>query len=624
MRPTRYLPKGRSAGFGRFRAPKRGRAIDFGYGGLCFRPGEGRIAGRDDEGSECVITGKIGLMPKISISYRRADSEAMTGRIFDRLISHYGKDAIFRDIDDIPPGIDFRVHINETLRKTHILLAIVGPGWLGASSGGLERIQEESDPVRVEVETALRRRTPLIPVLIGNTRMPSSDELPPSLKDFSFRNAVRVDTGQDFDYHMDRLIRSMDGMLSQTSKSPSSGESRTPGPRPETGSRQAAAAVVEGTGKRETGSRGAAPSDQASSKERPSFVLTLPRVTMPRVAPGVLWPEDRQGQIIRLGFAGVAAIVLALIFGVVLRGSSGEQHLLTLTGHTGTVSTVAFSPDSRLIASGSYDKSVKIWEAGTGLLRQTMSGESDAVYAIAFEPNGKRIISGGKDGVIAVRDIESGQRMVRPLRPEVTYGWDTLPAVLALAIAPDGVRLAAGNADSTIRIWNDNTGALLRILSGHSDAVTSVAYMPDGKVIVSGSADGMVRTWDAETGQSLRVLKGHAGPIYAVAISPDGRLIAAGGSGDAVGIWNAGNFQQQPSLATQLSAVNALAFSRDGRRLAVGGSDAGIQIWDTNAGQLLQSLTGHSGSIRALAVSPDGRRLASGSEDRTVSIWSAN
>src|SRR5271170_4996124 len=192
-------------------------------------------------------------MPKISISYRRSDSEAMTGRIFDRLISHFGKDAIFRDIDDIPPGIDFRVHINETLRKTNILLAIVGPAWLGALSGGLERIQEESDPVRVEVETALRRRVPIIPVLIGTTKMPSSDQLPPSLKDFAFRNAVKVDTGQDFDYHMDRLIRSMDSMLSVPLKSPPSGETRMPG-KTDTGSRQV---VTDPSGKPTTGSRAA-------------------------------------------------------------------------------------------------------------------------------------------------------------------------------------------------------------------------------------------------------------------------------------------------------------------------------------------------------------------------------
>ena len=157
-------------------------------------------------------------MPKIAISYRRADSEAMTGRIFDRLASYYGRDVIFRDIDSIPPGIDFRVHINEMLRQTNVLLAVVGPQWLGAAGGGVERIHQESDAVRVEIETALRRRTPLLPILIGNTEMPSPDRLPPSLKDFAFRNALRVDTGQDFDYHMDRLIRSIDGILESVAK----------------------------------------------------------------------------------------------------------------------------------------------------------------------------------------------------------------------------------------------------------------------------------------------------------------------------------------------------------------------------------------------------------------------
>jgi hypothetical protein len=168
-------------------------------------------------------------MPKIAISYRRADSEAMTGRIFDRLIAHYGKGAIFRDIDDIPPGIDFRLHINQTLLKTQILLVIVGPQWFGvASDGGANRIQEESDPVRVEVETALRRRVPLIPVLIGATKMPSAEQLPPGLKDFAFRNAVKIDIGRDFDHHMDRLIRSIDAVIEQAPKSLPSRETKPP------------------------------------------------------------------------------------------------------------------------------------------------------------------------------------------------------------------------------------------------------------------------------------------------------------------------------------------------------------------------------------------------------------
>jgi WD40 repeat protein len=562
-------------------------------------------------------------MPKISISYRRADSEAMTGRIFDRLSMHYGKDAIFRDIDNIPPGIDFRVHINETLRKTHVLLAVIGPNWVGASGGEALRIQQESDAVRVEIETALRRRLPLIPVLIGNTVMPGSEQLPPSLKDFAFRNAVRVDTGQDFDYHMERLIRSVDAILSQAQKSPPSGETKLApgGTKPDTGSRQAISGVGDPQ-RKTTGSRAAAiDSAGQTSKERASISVPLPRISTE-----ALWPADRQGRMLRLGIAGAIALVLILaIFGIFFRGAGGsEDRLLTLTGHTGPVSTVAFSPNSALIAAGSSDKSVLIWDSGSGLLRQTLAGDFDAVYAIAFEPNGKRIVSGGKDGVIAIRDTDTGQRMVHALRPEMTYGWDVLPSVLSLAVSPDSSTIVSGNADATAKIWSTNTGALLHTLNGHSDAVTSVAYTADGRTIVSGSADGTVRTWDAVSGNPLRTLKSASGQILSIAISPDGRRIAAAGSGDAVVIWDAANLQQLQKLSTQLSAINALAFARDSRQLAVGGSDTGIQIWNADAGQLLHSLSGHSESIRALAYSPDGRRLASGSDDRTVGIWPAN
>src|ERR1700726_3586421 len=128
-----------------------------------------------------------------------------------------------------------------------------------ASDGSADRIQEKTDPVRVEVETALRRRVPLIPVLIGSTKMPSSDLLPPSLKDFAFRNAVKVDTGQDFDYHMDRLIRSMDAILEQAPKTPPSPVAKTPTPpKPSTAEREAAAAAVaEAPRKKDTGSRAA-------------------------------------------------------------------------------------------------------------------------------------------------------------------------------------------------------------------------------------------------------------------------------------------------------------------------------------------------------------------------------
>src|SRR5215212_7656221 len=104
-------------------------------------------------------------MSRITISYRREDSGVITGRIFDRLVIRYGRDSVFRDIDSIPAGVDFREHINRMLDQSDVVLAIVGPRWTGPRAGQ-NRLANEADPVRVEVETALKKRVPLIPVLV--------------------------------------------------------------------------------------------------------------------------------------------------------------------------------------------------------------------------------------------------------------------------------------------------------------------------------------------------------------------------------------------------------------------------------------------------------------------------
>ena len=152
-------------------------------------------------------------MPRLSISYRRSDSEAITGRIFDRLIRHYGRKSVFRDVDNVPVGVDFSSHIQDVLQQSDVLLAVVGPNWRGSTPEGGARIDEDNDQVRIEVETALKKGIPVIPVLVGRGEIPSPAQLPDSLKQFSYRNAVRVDTGQDFDHHVDRLIRETDSIL---------------------------------------------------------------------------------------------------------------------------------------------------------------------------------------------------------------------------------------------------------------------------------------------------------------------------------------------------------------------------------------------------------------------------
>lgn len=152
-------------------------------------------------------------MPNISISYRRLDSQDITGRIFDRLAQRFGRERVFRDIDNIRPGIDFRAQIAAALEKTQVLLVIVGPKWLGRTKGTESRIDNEADPVRVEVELALNRNIPIIPVLVGGAKMPSTQQLPGSMTDFAFRHAVIVDSGRDFDHHLAGLIKALDQIL---------------------------------------------------------------------------------------------------------------------------------------------------------------------------------------------------------------------------------------------------------------------------------------------------------------------------------------------------------------------------------------------------------------------------
>ena len=137
-------------------------------------------------------------MSKIIISYRRADSAAISGRIFDRLAGHYGEDAVFMDVDKIPFGTDFRDHIRKVLAGGDILLAVIGPSWLGKASDGTSRIKDEADPVRVEIESALRQKTRIIPVLVDGASMPSVADLPDPLRDLAYLNAAPIDVGRDF------------------------------------------------------------------------------------------------------------------------------------------------------------------------------------------------------------------------------------------------------------------------------------------------------------------------------------------------------------------------------------------------------------------------------------------
>jgi hypothetical protein len=159
-------------------------------------------------------------MVKSFISYRRADAAQVTGRIYDKLVGIYGHDNVFKDVDSIPLGTDFRHVIEDSLGKCNVLLAVIGPAWLTATDeNGLRRIDNPLDYVRIEIEFALKQNTLAIPLLVGDATMPKAEHLPESLRAFAFLNASPVRPDPDFHRDMDRVVRAIGGGYPSSSRS---------------------------------------------------------------------------------------------------------------------------------------------------------------------------------------------------------------------------------------------------------------------------------------------------------------------------------------------------------------------------------------------------------------------
>ena len=295
---------------------------------------------------------------------------------------------------------------------------------------------------------------------------------------------------------------------------------------------------------------------------------------------------------------------------------------VSLPGQVGRVSSVAFSPDGKALASASYDtNSTGLWEVSTGKNINTITDDhSGGIARVIFSPDGKTIASGSLRNSIKLWEVSTGKL--------INTFTEHSGGVESVAFSPDGKTLASSSrVDNSIKLWEVSTGKLINTLYGSSGFVFSVAFSPDGKTLASGNLEYTINLWEVSTGRNINTLKGHSSSVYSVTFSPNGKILASASGDSTIKLWEVSTGKNINTITGHSSSVYSVAFSPDGKTLASVTFpsilvDSTIKLWEANSGREIFSTTvPHGDTVWCLAFSPDGKYLVSGHDGASIKLW---